>query len=362
MRRRDFLSIAASGTAYSLFVRVDEPAAAAAEQSPATPQRSADDIRAELTRIAPPGDLPASAAERHMKRVDLACDVLVAGGGLAGVCAAVAAARGGAKVVLVQDRSRLGGNSSSEIKMHVVGANNHGGRPGWREGGLIEEFRLDDAAGNPQRSFRAVGLVALRQVRQRAEPDAAARHHPVCGPDAGTGKSNRSLARCDRTEHLYQHHRQAVLRLHRRQPAGTGGRRRDAASATNRATSLANRSPRSRPTATRRAAASCSPRATSAGRCRSCRRNGPAKSPTSISNSAASVPGNMAIGGSNGAARRTPSATTSGFASSCCRSCWACGTISRTRASTPPRPIGPSIGSACCPANAKPGGWSATTC
>ena len=162
-----------------------------------------------------------------MKRVDLACDVLVAGGGLAGVCAAVSAARGGAKVVLVQDRSRLGGNSSSEIKMHVVGANAHTGRPGWREGGLIEEFRLDDAANNPQRSFRTVGLVALRQSRQRAESDAAARHHLVRGP--GARRPHRigpSPLRPDRTR--LQHHRQAVLRLHRRQPAGTGSRGRNA--------------------------------------------------------------------------------------------------------------------------------------
>ena len=60
-------------------------------------------------------------------------DLLVAGGGPAGVCAALAAARQGAKAVLVQDRSRLGGNSSSEVKMHIVGANGHRDRPGWRE-------------------------------------------------------------------------------------------------------------------------------------------------------------------------------------------------------------------------------------
>ena len=103
-----------------------------------------------------------------MTLVDLECDVLVAGGGPAGVCAALAAARHGARVVLVQDRSRLGGNSSSEVKMHVVGANNHRGRPGWREGGLIEELRLDDAANNPQRSLGAVGPAPLRQGGQRA--------------------------------------------------------------------------------------------------------------------------------------------------------------------------------------------------
>jgi len=39
-------------------------------------------------------------------------------------------ARQGAKVVLIHDRSRLGGNASSEVKMHIVGADCHGGRPG----------------------------------------------------------------------------------------------------------------------------------------------------------------------------------------------------------------------------------------
>lgn len=63
-----------------------------------------------------------------MTLVDLSCDVFVAGGGLAGICAAISAARHGAKVILVQNRSRLGGNSSSEVKMHVVGANSHKGR------------------------------------------------------------------------------------------------------------------------------------------------------------------------------------------------------------------------------------------
>ena len=302
MRRRDFLSIAASGTAYSLIVRVDEPAAAAAGQSAGHAERSADEIRAELTRIAPPGDLPASAAERHMKRVDLACDVLVAGGGLAGVCAAVAAARGGAKVVLVQDRSRLGGNSSSEIKMHVVGANNHGGRPGWREGGLIEEFRLDDAAGNPQRSFELWDLLLYDKCV--SEPNLTLLLDTTLFAAQMQGRQNR-IGR-------------GPLRPHRTSlsaslpncfataPATAGWGWRPVprcASATNRATSSASRSRRSRPTATPRVAAFCSPRATSAGRCRLCRRNGPAKSPPNSSNSAASAPGNMAIGGSNGAAR-----------------------------------------------------------
>jgi alanine dehydrogenase len=52
----------------------------------------------------------------------LEADVVVVGGGMAGVCAAIAAARNGASVVLIQDRPVLGGNSSSEIRMHIVGA------------------------------------------------------------------------------------------------------------------------------------------------------------------------------------------------------------------------------------------------
>ena len=52
--------------------------------------------------------------------VKLNADVVVCGGGLSGVCAAVAAARHNAKVVLVQDRPVLGGNASSEIRMGQI--------------------------------------------------------------------------------------------------------------------------------------------------------------------------------------------------------------------------------------------------
>ncbi len=44
-------------------------------------------------------------------------DFVVVGGGLPGTCAAVAAARRGIKVALVQDRPMLGGNASSEIRV-----------------------------------------------------------------------------------------------------------------------------------------------------------------------------------------------------------------------------------------------------
>lgn len=48
-------------------------------------------------------------------------DFVVTGGGLAGMCAAVAAARQGLKVALINDRPVLGGNNSSEIRVHLGG-------------------------------------------------------------------------------------------------------------------------------------------------------------------------------------------------------------------------------------------------
>ena len=55
-------------------------------------------------------------------------EVVVVGGGMAGVCAAIASARKGVKTAIVQNRSMFGGNASSEIRMHIVGANAHGSK------------------------------------------------------------------------------------------------------------------------------------------------------------------------------------------------------------------------------------------
>ena len=69
-------------------------------------------------------------------------DVVVVGGGAGGVPAAIAAARGGAKVAIVQDRPVYGGNISSELGVLLNGASVH---KGYREGGIIEEAALDKA-------------------------------------------------------------------------------------------------------------------------------------------------------------------------------------------------------------------------
>ncbi|HWV70946.1 MAG TPA: FAD-dependent oxidoreductase [Pseudosphingobacterium sp.] len=48
-------------------------------------------------------------------------DLVVVGGGVAGTCAAISAARLGLKVALIQDRPLLGGNNSSEVRVHLMG-------------------------------------------------------------------------------------------------------------------------------------------------------------------------------------------------------------------------------------------------
>lgn len=110
-----------------------------------------------------------------MKSSSLATEVLVCGGGAAGVSAALAAARAGSRVILCQNRSVLGGNASSEIRMHIVGADANGYRNGLpleteaRESGIIEELRLRQACENPTRSPHGIDLVLYDMVR--SEPN-----------------------------------------------------------------------------------------------------------------------------------------------------------------------------------------------
>lgn len=65
-------------------------------------------------------------------------DFVVVGGGVAGMCAAIAAARKGLKVALIQDRKVLGGNNSSEVRVGLGGRLNIGDYPSL--GYLLNEF------------------------------------------------------------------------------------------------------------------------------------------------------------------------------------------------------------------------------
>lgn len=73
-------------------------------------------------------------------------DLVVVGGGIAGVSTAISAARNGVKVALVHERSMLGGNSSSEVKLFPE--NNSGHQVWIKEGGIHEEFHTEERVRN----------------------------------------------------------------------------------------------------------------------------------------------------------------------------------------------------------------------
>lgn len=92
-------------------------------------------------------------------------EVIVIGGGMAGVCAAIASAREGAKTALVNNRPVLGGNASSEIRMHICGADYHGFRQNARETGIIEEILLDNKRVNRSNSFSILDTILWEKTR-----------------------------------------------------------------------------------------------------------------------------------------------------------------------------------------------------
>ena len=89
-------------------------------------------------------------------------DLCVVGGGMAGLCAAVAAARGGARVALMQERPLLGGNASSEIRMWVCGS--HGKNN--RETGIIEEINLENLYRNGTKNYHVWDGILFETARR----------------------------------------------------------------------------------------------------------------------------------------------------------------------------------------------------
>lgn len=91
-------------------------------------------------------------------------DVCVVGGGLAGMCAAISAAREGKRAVLMHERAVLGGNASSEIRMWICGAQTRDNR----ETGILEEIFLENAYRNPTKSY-AVWDTVLYEIVKKEE-------------------------------------------------------------------------------------------------------------------------------------------------------------------------------------------------
>ncbi|KAA9040557.1 FAD-dependent oxidoreductase [Ginsengibacter hankyongi] len=105
---------------------------------------------------------------RDLKKKEIESDLVVVGGGIAGVCASIAAARLGLKVVLVNDRPVLGGNASSEVRLWVLGATSHmGNNNRWsREGGIIDELLVENMYRNPEGNAVIFDTIILDKVIQ----------------------------------------------------------------------------------------------------------------------------------------------------------------------------------------------------
>ncbi|MBI5768701.1 MAG: FAD-dependent oxidoreductase [Verrucomicrobia bacterium] len=110
--------------------------------------------------LAPP------ASSRELRTVRHDADLVVVGGGLAGTCCAITAARAGLRVVLVQDRPVLGGNASSEVRLWILGATSHmGNNNRWaREGGVIDEILVENMFRNPEGNPLLVDALLLEKV------------------------------------------------------------------------------------------------------------------------------------------------------------------------------------------------------
>lgn len=90
---------------------------------------------------------------RCMKKreIEINADLVVAGGGLPGICTAIQSARMGLKTALINNRPYFGGNSSAELMINIMGASgmqefNYNAR----ETGIIEELFLENMYYNPR--------------------------------------------------------------------------------------------------------------------------------------------------------------------------------------------------------------------
>ncbi len=108
----------------------------------------------------------APVAQRTFRTEEIVCDLVIVGGGMAGTCCAITAARAGLTVTLVHDRPVLGGNGSSEVRLWMLGATAHmGNNNRWaREGGVVGEVLVENLYRNPEGNPLIVDTILLEKV------------------------------------------------------------------------------------------------------------------------------------------------------------------------------------------------------
>ncbi len=124
-------------------------------------------------RLPAPGEeaalLREPASGRRVLRTErIDADLVVVGGGMAGVCCAITAARAGVRVALVQDRPVPGGNASSEVRLWIQGATCHGNSNNrWaREGGVLDEILVENTYRNPEGNPVLFDAVLLEKLSE----------------------------------------------------------------------------------------------------------------------------------------------------------------------------------------------------
>ncbi|MDQ8192294.1 FAD-dependent oxidoreductase [Roseibacillus persicicus] len=144
----------------------------------------------------------ASSEVRETKLETISCDFVVIGGGLAGTCAAISAARQGIQVTLVQDRPVLGGNASSEVRLWSLGATSHMGNNNRfsREGGLVDEILVENTFRNKEGNVLIFDTILLEKVKnepnirlllntaahtvEKSDPNTISRVHAFCSQNS----------------------------------------------------------------------------------------------------------------------------------------------------------------------------------
>ncbi len=106
-----------------------------------------------------------------LRRITRSYDVVVCGGGMAGIGAAITAARHGAKVALIQDCPVLGGNGSKEVRVWLQGASGGANALWFRETGLMEELLLENQFRNQSGQYELWDAVLLDAVISQAGLD-----------------------------------------------------------------------------------------------------------------------------------------------------------------------------------------------
>ncbi|GAB3759613.1 FAD-dependent oxidoreductase [Microlunatus parietis] len=153
------------------------------------------------------GQLYVAPAEprRDFRTERLEAGLVVVGGGMAGTCAAITAARAGVRVILVQDRPVLGGNASSEVRLWVLGATAHmGNNNRWaREGGVVDEIIVENTYRNKDGNSLIFDTILLEKVLEEPKITLLL-NTAMVGAEVADGKIGAVSAFCSQNSTRYE--------------------------------------------------------------------------------------------------------------------------------------------------------------